>query len=105
MAQFDIYLNSDESTRDRTPYLLDVQADLLADLATRVVIPLRAGSDEEPWAISRLHPVIVLEKQPYLAVVSELAAVPGSILGREVGDARRYRTEILAAIDLLITGF
>lgn len=105
MAQFDIYLNSDESTRDRAPYLLDLQSDILSDLATRVVIPLRVGSDEEPWAISRLHPVIVVGEESYLAVVSELAAVAGSILGRRVGDARHCRTELLAAVDLLITGF
>ena len=105
MAQFDIYRNSDERSRDRTPYLLDAQEDLLSDLATRVVIPLRAGTEEEPWAITRLHPVIAVAERPHLAVVSEMAAVPTSILGSRVGDARRRRSELLEAIDLLITGF
>jgi toxin CcdB len=105
VAQFDIYRNSDERTRVHTPYLLDAQADLLSELATRVVVPLRPGTAEEPWAISRLHTVITVGEEPHLAVVSELAAVPVTILGSRVGNARSYRTELLAAIDLLITGF
>ena len=40
MAQFDVYLNPNSSTRRNIPYLLDVQADLLDAMATRVVVPL-----------------------------------------------------------------
>ncbi|MBU3629161.1 CcdB family protein [Polynucleobacter sp. AP-Reno-20A-A9] len=40
MARFSVYQNSDEHTKT-TPYILDVQTDLLSGLNTRVVIPLR----------------------------------------------------------------
>lgn len=40
MAQFDVYENPNPDTQKTVPYLLDVQADLLADLATHVVVPL-----------------------------------------------------------------
>ena len=40
MAQFDVYLNPNAATRKIIPYLLDVQADLLDTLSTRVVVPL-----------------------------------------------------------------
>jgi toxin CcdB len=40
MAQFDVYLNPNTATRNVIPYLLDVQAELLDSLATRVVVPL-----------------------------------------------------------------
>ena len=40
MARFSIYKNTDDHTKT-TPYVLDVQTDLLSDLNTRVVIPLR----------------------------------------------------------------
>jgi len=39
MARFDVYANPG-SKSDTTPYLLDVQSDLLDDLETRMVIPL-----------------------------------------------------------------
>jgi hypothetical protein len=35
MAQFDVYRNPNAATRERMPYLLDVQPDLLDALATR----------------------------------------------------------------------
>ncbi|MFP4301975.1 MAG: CcdB family protein [Alkalispirochaetaceae bacterium] len=105
MAQFDIHLNSDERTRERTPYLLDVQSELLSDLATRIVVPLRPVTEEEPWMISRLHPVITHGEKSYAAVVSELAGIPVGLLSGRVGDAGAQRADIIAAIDLLITGF
>jgi toxin CcdB len=105
MAQLDIHINSDTRTKARTPLLLNVQADLLSELATRMVVPLRPGGTQEPWVISRLHPVITVGGDRYVAVVSEMAGVPTTILGERIGHARDQRTEILAAIDLLITGF
>ena len=38
MAQFDVYHNPNPATRKTIPYLLDVQADLLDAMATRVVV-------------------------------------------------------------------
>lgn len=40
MSQFTIYRNHNARTKNRIPFLLDVQSDLLSDLGTRVVIPL-----------------------------------------------------------------
>ena len=40
MAQFRVYENSNRATKQRIPYLLDIQSDLLDDLQTTVVIPL-----------------------------------------------------------------
>lgn len=38
--QFDVYENENPASRQRFPYLLDVQAELLDSLGTRVIIPL-----------------------------------------------------------------
>jgi toxin CcdB len=40
MARFDVYRNTGPHA-ETTPYLLDVQSDLLHGLETRVVVPLR----------------------------------------------------------------
>ncbi len=40
MAQFDVYANPNPDSQQQIPYLVDIQADLLDHLATRVVAPL-----------------------------------------------------------------
>ncbi len=42
MAQFDVFENPNEETKQAIPFLLDVQAELLDVLSTRVVVPLIA---------------------------------------------------------------
>ncbi|MFP4484763.1 MAG: CcdB family protein [Spirochaetaceae bacterium] len=105
MPQFDIHENANASSRKHTPYLLNVQADVLSELVTRVVIPLRAKKGREETVISRLHPVIPVAGVDYIAVVTEMAAIQTSQLGRRVDAAQARRTEITAALDLLLTGF
>jgi toxin CcdB len=41
MAQFDIFHNNNPQSAAEFPYLLDIQADILSSLETRVVIPFR----------------------------------------------------------------
>lgn len=40
MAQFDVYANPNPNTNKEVPYPLDVQADILSSLETRVIVPL-----------------------------------------------------------------
>ena len=40
MPQFDVYRNENPGTCEEFPFLVDVQAELLEELATRVVVPL-----------------------------------------------------------------
>jgi len=45
MPQFDVYRNLNPATRQVIPYLLDLQAELLSPLATRVIAPLVLASE------------------------------------------------------------
>mgnify|MGYP006266522875 FL=1 len=105
MAQFDIHENTDTGSARHTPYLLNVQADVLSELATRVVVPLRTKAGREETRISRLHPVVSVAGVDHVAVVTEMAAVSASLLGRQVDTAGTQGTEITVALDLLLTGF
>lgn len=40
MARFDIHINQGKGQKS-TPYLLDIQINVISGLATRIVIPLR----------------------------------------------------------------
>lgn len=102
MAQCCLYRNANRQTQGRYPYLLDIQSDLLDTLKTRLVIPAIELAEQKP--ITRLNPVFEFEQQQYLLVVQEMAAIPVNNLGAKVTELETLRGEILAAVDLLITG-
>ena len=43
MAQFDVYTNPSKHTKKAYPYILDIQHELISDIATRMVVPLGDG--------------------------------------------------------------
>jgi len=103
MAQFDVYLNPGTDTRDAIPYLLDVQADLLDGLATRVVVPLISAGDM-PVAARHLNPQFRIREAAVVMSTAELAGVSVRSLGEKVASLKDRRDEIIAALDLLFTG-
>ena len=104
MAQFAVHPNGNPRTRAAIPYLLDVQADLLASLGTRVVVPLYRPEALGSSPMTRLTPTLRFQDQPLVAMVPELAGVPRQLLGPALGDLAATRTELLQALDLLLTG-
>jgi toxin CcdB len=103
MAQFDVYLNPNAATRKAIPYLLDVQADLLDTLATRVVAPL-VLAEEMGLAAKHLNPQFKVKGTAVVMSTAELAGVSSRSLGDKVVSLKNKRDEIIAALDLLFTG-
>jgi toxin CcdB len=101
MAQFDVFRHAKSR---RYPYLLDVQAELLRDLATRVVAPLIPLARLRGQAISQLNPIVDVGGEPHAILFQELAAFPARELRNPVANLLPRRGEIIAAIDLLFTG-
>jgi len=101
MAQFDVHRHARSK---RYPYLIDLQADLLRDLATRIVAPLMPVTRLRGTPISRLNPVAVIEGVEHVVLFQELAAFPASELGDVVDMLQTRRDELVAALDLLFTG-
>lgn len=102
--QFDVHRNTSSSTKKRFPYLLNVQADMLSTLRTRLVIPLTLERESESMAMTQLMPVFPIEGKKYVAVTPQMAAISTRELGRRVENLGRFRAEILAATDMLLTG-
>lgn len=104
MSQFSVYKNKNPKTRSTYPYLVDVQTDLLSGLGTRVVAPLvkRTASAKQP--IKNLMPVVSVDGQEFIMMVQLLAGIPSRELGTPVGSALQHRSEVVAALDFLITG-
>jgi toxin CcdB len=104
MAQFDVYENPNPETKESIPYLLDVQADLFDNLATRVVVPLITVSAMGK-AARHLNPRFEIQRTPVIMSTAELAGVSMHALGEKVCALKEQRNEIIAALDFLFTGF
>ena len=104
MPQFSVYRNPNPDTRAAFPLLLNVQSDLVADLGTRVVIPLAPAAAMKGKLIKTLTPVFDVDGKPYAMLTPQLAGVSKKQVGAKVADLAKHRDEIIAALDLLITG-
>jgi toxin CcdB len=98
MSRFCLYANPEGSG-----YLLDVQANLLSQLNTRVVVPL-LPVDDAPKPAKVLNPIFVVAGVRHVMVTQFLAAVPERLLASEVLDMREQAHEIVNALDCLFQG-
>lgn len=102
--QFDVYKNRNASSSKRFPLLLDVQAELLEDLDTRVVVPLAARDDFAEKILTGLTPALKFKGKHFVAVTPHIAGIARRDLGESVGNLGHSRQELIAALDLLFTG-
>lgn len=103
MAQFDVYLNPNTATYKAIPYLLDIQADLLDTLSTRVVVPLIL-EEKMGLAAKHLNPKFKVKGVAVVMSTAELAGVSSRSLGDKVISLKSKRNEIISALDLLFAG-
>ena len=99
MARFDVYRNPDGAG-----CLLDIQADLLSHLNTRVVVPLLPRSNA-PQPARTLNPCFDIAEESLLMCTQFMAAVPANLLRNPLTSLSGRRDDIVAAIDLLMQGF
>lgn len=104
MAALDIHANPEPRTREAMPYVIELQADLLSDLNTRLVAPL-APLRLYRGAMPRLNPVIDIEGEPHVILTHQMAALPARLLAAPpIANAEVHRYDIVAAVDFLVTG-
>jgi toxin CcdB len=99
MARFDVHANP-----DGPGCLLDIQADLLSHLNTRVVVPLLPLA-QAPQPARTLNPCFEIGGETLVMATQFMAAVPVGILRNPLGNLGARRYEIVAAVDLLMRGF
>ena len=99
MARLDVYPNP-----DGVGWLADVQADLLSELNTRVVVPLLPQS-VAPAPARTLNPCFDVGGETVVMATQFMAAVPAAILRDPITSLRSHRDEITAALDFLMQGF
>lgn len=99
MARHDLY-----RAPDGAGWWLDVQADVLDVLNTRVVVPLLPEA-QAPVPAKRLNPVFEVEGERAVMVTQFLSAVPVRAMGRPVGSLAGRADEIGTALDMVFVGF
>jgi toxin CcdB len=103
MGQFTLYKNENQTSNTVYPFFIDIQHELLADLNTRVVIPLSPFEmvDEN---LERLTPVIQLNQTDYVLMTHLLTSISKKQLSESVISVEGYRNVILSAVDMLVSG-
>ncbi len=102
MARFDVYRMRVQTD---VPLVVDVQADLLDALGTRVVVPLVPLANAEHEVAARLKPIVDIIGKPHVLMTTDLSAIPNSALGERVASVEQYRQTIVDALDFLFQGF
>ena len=104
MARFDVYATPFADERKHTPFWLDVQADHLQALATRVIVPIRRMSAKESVK-QRLNPEFTVEGIRVYADTANLGTFPVSLLRRPIASLRHELLTISDALDFLLSGY
>jgi toxin CcdB len=101
--QFDVMPNPFGS-RNRQPFLLALQSDLLSrNLDTVVVAPLEpSGADT---FADRLNPQVEVDGVSFVLIAQEVVTVRKAALGPARTSLAGDRDKIIAALDVLFTGF
>ena len=85
MQQFDVYANPSKHTRKAYPYILDIQSDVLSDIATRIVVPLGLKKDFKSEQLKKLTPTVEYEGQELLIQIPQIASNPAKGLQKPIG--------------------
>ncbi|MES0885305.1 CcdB family protein [Roseibium sp. SCP14] len=83
--------------------VMDVQAGLLENLNTRVVVPLLPKS-EAPAPAKFLNPVFTFEGEALVMATQFLSAVSAAQLSDPIGSLDEHYSEITRALDVLFQG-
>ena len=98
MARFDVFRTSDDAI------VLDCQSDFLSHLQTRIVVPLLPPA-LEPKVAERLNPTFVIGGELHVLYPQFMAALPENNLIERITSLQDRDFEIIAALDILLSGF
>jgi hypothetical protein len=84
--------------------LLALQHAVANELETRLAVPL-IPAERRKRLMAKIEPVIRVEGAPYVAVVSQVRAVPLADFGDVLTNAQSDDRAFIDALDFLVTGY
>jgi toxin CcdB len=103
MRQFDVFRNPSKASSKYAPFLVVLQSSLTMTETTIVVAPL-VLPDRLP-VTSRLFPRLKVGSRSLVLSTNELGAIGKPLLKERVGNLEAERDTIIAAIDMLFSGY
>lgn len=90
--------------RDGDELVCRIQTDLGIETPYILCAPVLPRAE---WGeiVPKLHIVIHLDEIAHVILMSQMIALPGAHIGPVIGDASASHDEIVAAVDLLVSGF
>ena len=104
MAQFDVYRNPNARLPEDAVYFVLLQSDFVEHLDTRLVAPLYREATTDRTA-GRLFPRFVIDGEAFLMFTPEMAGIASGAIGVRIGTFTDRHDDIIAAVDMLISGF
>ncbi len=104
MAQWDVYPNPALASRDRLPYLVVLQSDLLDGLPTRLVAPLSRTRVAAEGMPERMAPLFEVAGEQLSLKAHEAGIVPARVLKQPVSTLRAQSHRLVDALDAVISG-
>lgn len=102
MARFDVHPLKGSGVA----LVIDIQANLLSELPSRIVVPLLATAALKRPPIARLEPVLDINGEAYLFATAGLGVQSATNLGAAVANMEaRHRDDIVSALDFLFQGY
>lgn len=103
MNQFDVCENLEAEEKERAPYWVILQSKQVNVTNVCVVAPLVRLRFIEP--MRRLNPTFEIDREVLALSMLEITSTHRRWIGRRVGSLDQDRDKIIAAVDMLFTGF
>ncbi len=103
MTQFEVFANPVARSRPSYPFVVMLQADFARGGRERAVAPV-APRAAFPVNSGRLTPIMTIDHDEFVLLVTSVTTIPMQDLGRAVASLADRRDDILAAIDYLFVG-
>jgi toxin CcdB len=103
MMQFDVFANPDAGEAAYRPFLVVLQSDLVSDLRAAIVAPLVRRQDMT--GAQRLNPLVTVGGEEFWLATHELFALDRRVLRKKIASLAECHDQIIAARDMLFTGF
>ncbi len=104
MNQFDVVANPFPRSRERQPFFVALQSDILTrNLDTLVVAPLEPAASGT--FADRLNPRVEIEGNAFVLITQEIVTLRKSVLGKPHASIAAERDKVISALDMLFAGF
>lgn len=104
MAQYDVYENPYAGGRASVPYVLDVQSGLIAQLPTRLVMPLSRVGAHASRLPTDLCPAVEVRGETFTLMPHLAAPLSSRLLKKPIASMSHRSGEIASAMDAVFSG-